>query len=272
MSRIGKVISSPRFNIVLFVVAALLLLGSIVGGTQAALSYYSDTYLARLAASDIGVTLTENGEKVAWRDYEGGNRWDERTYAQAAEGNEGTENNAALLSNLLAEGETFQVGKKYDEKLAVQNTGTINQYVRVSLLKYWEDEDGNKVNTVSPDLIELDLNTQRMADGRAWLKDDLSSTKERTVLYYNRPLSSGETTHDFCSAVSVNSAIATKVTQTEQKNEDGTTTITTKYDYNGLRFCLEANVYAVQQHNVRDAIHSAWGQNLSVTDGTLSLG
>ena len=267
MSRFGKVISSPRFNIALFVVAALLLLASVVGGPQAALSYYSDTYLARLAASDIGVTLVENDQKVAWRDYEGGNSWNERTWTR-----DGQENSAELLSNLLPQGETFQVGREYAENLAVQNTGTITQYVRVSLLKYWEDADGNKVNTVSPDLIRLGLNTERMADGSAWLLDEDSSTKERTVLYYNRPLASGETTHDFCKTVSVDGSIASKVTQTEQKNADGTTTITTTYDYNGLRFCLEANVYAVQEHNVVDAIHSAWGRNMTISDGTLSLG
>lgn len=266
MSRFGKVVSSPRFNIALFVVAAVLLLASVVGGTQAALSYYSDTYLARLAASDIGVTLVENDQKVAWRDYEGGNNWSERTWARGSQ-----ENNAELLSNLLAQDETFQVGKEYDEQLAVQNTGTITQYVRVSLLKYWEDADGNKVNTVSPDLIRLGLNTERMADGSAWLLDESSSTKERTVLYYNRPLDSGDVTHNFCNTVAVDGSIASKVTQTEQKNADGTT-ITTTYDYNGLRFCLEANVYAVQEHNVVDAIHSAWGRNMTISDGTLSLG
>lgn len=258
MSRLGKVISSPRLNIALFVVAAVLLLGSIVGGTQAALSYYSDTYLARLAASDIGVTLLENGQKVAWRDYEGGDRWDESR-------------DAKLLQNVTSGGEAFQVGREYDEKLAVQNTGTITQYVRVSMLKYWEDENGNKVTTVSPDLIKLGLDTTPKADGSAWLLDEGSSTTERTVLYYNRPLASGDTTHNFCNKVSVDGAIASKVTQTEQKNADGTTTITTTYDYDGLRFCVEANVFAVQQHNVLDAIHSAWGANLNINDDTLSL-
>ena len=47
--------------------------------------------------------------------------------------------------------------------------------------------------------------------------------------------------------------------------------ITTTYDYDGARFCLEATVDAVQEHNAEDAIWSAWGRRVTVHNGTLSL-
>jgi hypothetical protein len=64
--------------------------------------------------------------------------------------------------------------------------------------------------------------------------------------------------------------VGTKVTQSTT-TEDGYTTITTVYDYDGYRFNVEAKVDAVQEHNAEDAIWSAWGRQVSVTDGSLSL-
>ena len=49
------------------------------------------------------------------------------------------------------------------------------------------------------------------------------------------------------------------------------TTITTAYDYDGLQFCVEASVDAVQEHNAEDAILSAWGRKVSISNGSLSL-
>ena len=49
------------------------------------------------------------------------------------------------------------------------------------------------------------------------------------------------------------------------------TTITTTFDYDGVKFCVEARVDAVQDHNAEDAIWSAWGRRVQVKDGILSL-
>ena len=46
----------------LLVAAAVLLLASTVGSTQAALTYHSDNYIAQVNVSNIDVTLLENGE------------------------------------------------------------------------------------------------------------------------------------------------------------------------------------------------------------------
>ena len=50
------------------------------------------------------------------------------------------------------------------------------------------------------------------------------------------------------------------------------TTITTKFNYDGVQFNIDAQVDAVQTHNAVDAIKSAWGIDVEITEnGTLSL-
>ena len=56
--------------------AGLLLLGSTVGSTRAALTYYSENYSAQVDMSSIGVSLLENGETVSSRDYTSDGAWE----------------------------------------------------------------------------------------------------------------------------------------------------------------------------------------------------
>ena len=66
-------------------------------------------------------------------------------------------------------------------------------------------------------------------------------------------------------------SIAGRVRQTSVSS-GGYTTITTIYEYDGARFCVEAKVDAVQEHNAQDAIWSAWGRRVNIAeDGTLSF-
>ncbi len=245
----------PVISIALFAVAAALLLGSTIGSARAALTYYSQTYTSRVQMQNIGVTLLENGEKVSWRDYSdrSNGSWNEAT--------------GVLLENMLAEGEKFQIGKVYGEELAVSNTGSIDQYVRVNIYRYWTDADGKKLQELSPDLIDLNL----VNIGNGWVTDEQSTTAERTVLYYDRPVAPGAVTLPFSDQLKVENGITAKVTQTT-KTEGKYTTITTTYDYDGVRFWLEVEVNAVQTHNAADAIWSAWGRRATVgADGTLRL-
>ena len=260
MANMKRIITSPITTIVLFALAAVLLLFSTIGGARAALTYYSETYSTRVEMFDIGVTLVENGTKISWRDY-----------GSAADGT-WSENTGVLLNNLLADDEEILLGKEYPEVLAVTNSGTIDEYVRVSIYKYWIDENGDKIQTLSPSLIDLNL----VNLGTDWLLDESASTAERTVLYYNRVLPVGAPTADLSDTLKVDSAVATKVTQeTTQELRDGKTytVITTTYDYDGYQFQLEAEVDAVQTHSAAQAIWSAWGRrvNIDAASGTLSL-
>ena len=254
MEKIKRWITSPQATAAAFILAVVLLMFSSVGGARAALTYYSENYATRVQMDNIGVSLLENGRKISWRDYgrDSNGTWEENT--------------GALLEQMLAEGETLKIGKRYAEELAVSNSGTIGQYVRVSVYKYWLDKNGNKMRDLSPDLIRLNLANV----GSEWLVDESASTPERTVLYYSKMLGTGETSPVFADSLAIDDMIASKVTQTEEK-KGGYTKISTVYDYDGVQFCLEAKVDAVQEHNAEDAIWSAWGRRVSVTNGTLSL-
>lgn len=255
MKKIKKRLTSLNVTKVTFPLAVVLLICSTIGGARAALTYYSEPYFSRVQMYSIGVTLTENGSDVSWRNYNG---TEDGSRDEAVPGK--------LLSNLIPEGETLKIGASYTEELGVRNSGTINQYVRVSVHKYWMDEDGNKVQNVSPDLIDLHL----VNTGSDWIVDEAASTPERTVLYYNKLLPAGVSTALFADSLTIDSMVASKVTQ-ETSTQDGYTTITTTYDYDGLQFAVEAKVDAVQEHNAQDAVWSAWGKKVTISGGTLSL-
>ena len=252
--KIKKFITSPAGTMGAFALAVGLLASSSVGGARAALTYYSETYTSRVQMYDIGVTLLENDKEISWRNYD--SRKDNGSWL---------EEKGVLLENMVPEGEKFKIGVWYPEELKVMNSGTINQYVRVSLYKYWLEENGEKVQTLTPDLIDLELQTDN-----GWMIDEESSTDERTILYYNRVLETGETSPAFAGRLKIDQSVTAKVTQTTEKTANGSKIITT-YDYDGVQFCIEATVDAVQEHNVEDAVWSAWGRKVTVNDGILSL-
>ena len=238
----------------LLAAAAVLLATSTVGSTRAALTYYSDNYSAEVTVSSIGVSLLENGEKVSYRDY----THKDDAWSQAS---------GTLLSDMLAEGEELTLGKSYEEKISVANSGSIDSYVRVILTKSWQDADGVKDTTLSPDLIDLGI-----VEGNGWVVDESSSTAERTVLYYTDILEAGEETPALTDTIRIDPSIGTKVIQTVETDADGLKTITYVYEYDGYTFELEAEVDAVQTHNAADAIKSAWGVDVAVAaDGSISL-
>ena len=252
--RIRKLITSPAGTLGAFALAAGLLASSSIGGARAALTYYSETYTSRVQMYDIGVTLLENGQEVSWRNYD--SKRDNGSWQ---------EEKGALLEDMVPEGDSLRIGVWYPEELKVQNSGTINQYVRVSLYKYWLNGEGQKEQTLTPDLIDLELKTDN-----GWMIDEESSTEERTILYYSRVLQSGETSPAFSGRLRIDESVAKKVTQTTEETANGMKIIKS-YDYDGVKFCVEATVDAVQEHNAQDAIWSAWGRRVTVDNGMLSL-
>ena len=242
--------SFPKKPALVLTAAALLLVGSTVGSTRAALTYYSENYSAQMNMQSIGVSLLENDKVVSSRDYVSNNEW------------KGT-SQGTLLTNLLGKDETFTPGKKYNEAISVKNSGTIDTFVRVIITKSWQDEKGNKYTNLSPDLIELNFLTD---NGWQIAKDQ--STTERTVLYYTKAVAAGDSTPALSDTIRIKPSIAKDVT----KHVDGNT-ITYTYKYNGYTFHIDAEVDAVQTHNAKDAIKSAWGVDVNVSDDetTMSL-
>ena len=250
--------SFPKKPALVLTAAALLLVGSTVGSTRAALTYYSENYSAQMNMQSIGVSLLENDKVVSSRDYVSNNEWKGTS--------EGT-----LLTDLLGKDETFTPGKKYNEAISVKNSGTIDTFVRVIITKSWQDEKGNKNTNLSPDLIELNFLTDN-----GWQVAKAQSTRERTVLYYTKAVAAGDTTPALSDTLRINPSIASDVTkpvpESEKESEKGKT-ITYTYKYNGYTFHIDAEVDAVQTHNAKDAIKSAWGVDVNVSDDetTMSL-
>lgn len=242
--------SFPKVTVLLLAAAAVLLVGSGVGSARAALTYYSENYSVQMNMQSIGVSLLENDKVVSSRDYVSNNEWKGTS--------EGT-----LLTNLLGKDETFTPGKKYNEAISVKNSGTIDTFVRVIITKSWQDKEGKKNPKLSPDLIELNFLTD---NGWQIAKDQ--STTERTVLYYTKAVAAGDSTPALSDTIRIKPSIAKDVTKHVDDN-----TITYTYKYNGYTFHIDAEVDAVQTHNAKDAIKSAWGVDVNVSDDetTMSL-
>ncbi len=235
----------------LFSLSAVLLLLSTVGSTRAALTYYSADYAVQVEIKSIGVSLLENNRVVSYRNY------------------------AETGSNEFVEGQEKLIpGKMYDEKLSVQNTGAIDEYVRVVVTRSWQDADGKKATDLDPGLIGLSLDGQDLdefTEKNGWIKDTKAagSDHERIILYYSRPVASQAQTPAICDTLCLN---GTLLDEYETKPTEKPGVVTTTYKYNGYKFVLEAEVDAVQTHNAEDAIKSAWGVDVNIApDGTLSL-
>lgn len=243
MNKIRDFLGKPAVTAVLFLLAAVLLGTGTLGGTRAALNEYSEIYESQVSMTHIGVGILENGKAVSGEN--------------------------AMLKDFLNEtnGELV-VGRKYDEKLAVVNATDedgIDQFVRVTVRKYWVDENGNKEPALDSDWIKLGFVT-----GNGWTIDSKATTEERTVLYYGSVLHPGEATSLFMDSITIDNEIITKVTQTTTQ-ENGLTTITTTFDYDGVQFVLVASADAIQTHNAVDAAKSAWGVNVTATEDSISL-
>lgn len=249
MKKKRRFLASP---VLFLTAAAALLLFSTVGSTRAALTYYSENYEMNVEVSSIGVSLLENGNIVSNRNYT------ERGWVSGSVGEDG-EPRGTLLEGRFQGEEKLVPGKVYEEALSVQNSGEIDSYVRVILYRSWKDAGGNRDTELNPKFIDL---VGLGEAGSGWVIDESASTQERVVLYYQQPLAKGAQTSPLCTGLRIDPAVLRKV-----DGENGQVT----YVYNGYTFSLEAEVDAVQTHSAEDAIKSAWGVDVSVSeDGILT--
>lgn len=285
MKKFKKWLASPKATIILFVLSAALLLFTTVGAVLAALRYRSATYGARIEQDCIGVTLLEQSQgdtaatPVASRDH--AHRDDKKNPGDKWNGNE-----EGFLFGCGEGGDTKRFlgtdtsiipGKIYPEAISARNSGHIDEYVRMTIYRYWANPKGEKVfgtnqkgtstQGLSPALINLNLVNQDV-----WMLDTKASTEERMVFYYKDLLKVNADTKPLCDTIRIDPSIAEKATQKRIPDENGGTKIQTTYDYDGWQFCVEAQVDAVQNHNIVDAAKSAWGVDLTVNDsGQISL-
>ena len=235
----------------LFMIAVLFLMTGTIGGVRAAPQIFNPDYAyGGVELDQIGVSLIENGDvehPVSYRDYDG-------TSHKFVVGGDGI-----LLKNML-KGEKLKLGYAYPEALTVYNSGSIPEYVRVTIYKYWVDDDGTRFaaydkqgNELLNKLIKLNILT-----GNGWVHDTRSGsdTKERTVLYYQSVLESKKSTNAFTDTLTIDNSIIEYADRSETVSTDGKTI---SWVADGKTFQIEVEVDAVQNHNAAAAMKSAWG-------------
>ena len=223
----------------MLVLALVLLLTGFIGGTRAVLNRESAVYESRIATANIGVCLKEDGTAYASAKDSGVMKIGAKDLVAAAGDRE------------------FKIGKTYELPLSVSNTGNIDEYVRVTVYKYWVSPkgetsatgwfrgEGEKDRSLDPSLIRLSEEIP------GWVRDDEATTAERTVYYYDGKLTPDGGDIAFPETVTLDPAAVKEV----RIGENGKYV----YSYDGAAFVLEFQVDAVQTHNGDDARISAWG-------------
>lgn len=276
MKKIRAFSRSPMGTTLMFMVAVLLLMTGTIGGVRATPQIFNpDFAYGGVELDQIGITLVESvdGEwtNVSWRDY------DKDSESFVVNSNSSDPKMGVILQNLdnmIPAGEQFKIGYAYPDVLAVKNSGTIPEYVRVTIYKYWVAEDpetGEKTRfdvydsngeDILNKLIELNF-----PEGNGWVRDPdpTTNTAERTVLYYKYKVPSATTatdpddiyTNPFITTVRIKDEIldyGEKVYTNTDK-----TAWTWSWVADGLEFRIEAWADGVQDHNARAAMKSAWG-------------
>lgn len=236
-----RILRSPAVTGLLFLMALILLLFGSVGGTRAALNLESSIYESQMNTTSIGVSIREGSETLA--------------------SNNGPVSGVGVMKlsagdmAARAGDDVFKIGKTYNLPLSVYNSGNIEEYVRVTIYKYWVTPagtaektgwfsgSGTKDRTLKPELIVLEPDP-------GWTEDTEARTDERSVFYYSGPLASNSSVQ-FLNSVKVDSKIVDEI----QIGPDGKEF----YTYDGMGFVLEIQVDAVQTHNGNQARVSSWG-------------
>ena len=259
-----RLLRSPVMTGLMFVLATIMLFAGGIGSTQAALQYESSLYKTELRLKNIGVGLNESTKENGTDPKEITSRY----YGVEADG-KWTENFGNLIESMVTDAgdSEFKVGKVYPFYLTVTNKGQIDEYVRVTIYKYWIKSDeagdqakrgwvtgnGEKQFSLDPTLIKI-----IPAGSEKWELKDV--TDERMVFYYKDILKPGDTTPEaLTKGLQVMPGIVDMVTTSEVQGEGGTTIINYNFVYDGVKFVVEAQVDAVQSTHSAQSVPSAWG-------------
>lgn len=124
-------------------------------------------------------------------------------------------------------------GDEFAYPLQAQNSGDFDSYVRITLTKYWENQDG--IKEFAADAHQAVL---KNIDQKDWIVDASDENGEVVYAYYKYPLASGETTTTLMDAVLI-----------EDINNF----------YTDLRLKVDVEVDAIQKAAAQDAILAEWG-------------
>ena len=287
-----KKVPFSKRSIALLAATLILLIGGGITGTKASLTYFSEDYIADFKLDHIQVHLIENGKDTDRDVCEGKNDDDSvhGTYTgkKKVKGNllkhlgyEAplyTDDTAAYKLKEKTLGEV-EPGRTYKEEIKARNGQNIPQYLRLTVKKYWVNTDGAKDTRLDPELIKLGYSGKDYNAG-PWIRNEAESTPESETYYYNKILPKNADTELLFNELTIDKKIMKNLTKkpaetTETTTQDGKETVTVytySYDYNGYAFYIEADVQAIQTHNINDAISSLWGvDNVSAAGGKLTV-
>ena len=272
-------------TLALLAVTLLLIAGGSITGSKAALTYFSEDYIADFKLDHIQVHLIENSRDVC----EGKNGDDSvhgtYTGVKKVKGNLlnylgykadlYTEDTAAYqIKHTLGE---VEPGRTYKEEIKARNGQNIPQYLRLTVKKYWVDtKTGKKDTRLDPKLIKLSYSGNSYNAG-PWIRNKAESTPESETYYYSKILPKEEDTPPLFDELTIDASIVDEAnmtvdSKTTQSGNKKVTVYTYSYDYNGYAFYIEADVQAIQTHNINDAISSLWGvSNVSAANGKLTV-
>ena len=260
----------------LLLVAALLLIS--VGtftGVKAAPEIQSNLYRAHFYLNHLQVHLLENGKDVC--------------------GGKNNLNGDAKVSGVLAanlgyksdsELGSIEPGMIYDEVIEAENGPyergqETSEFVRMTIRKYWVVTENGKVvptqnaagktvpkktTDLSPDQIRLLYNGSEECNP-AWQEVEKERTYESRTYIYKNLLKGNTKTEPIFNQLQIDKSVADikEVRLDTEQSKDNRKVYTVLYQYDGYAFYIEAEVQAIQTHNVQDAIESQWGPYINGT-------
>ena len=138
--------------------------------------------------------------------------------------------------------------ERIDYPVKVKNTGDYPLYAKITVKKYWS-EDNKKYYNGNSSLITL-LNK----NGDDWIIDDETDTNNKEVVYFysRKPIEPNKTSSEFISQVAVSENVSVK---------DRT-----------LKLNVDCTVDAIQNIDVKNAMMAEWGLDVNISDdGILSI-
>lgn len=263
-------------SLALLVAAAMFLGAGTFAAAKTVFAIQSEYYRAHFYLNHLQVHLIENGKDVCKRAGHENN---------LDSGSKVTGELATSLGYKHQDGSSeklgsIEPGKLYQEEIAAQNGSDIDEFVRLTVRKYWmevrKDDEGNvitdengdpvlvKSSKLKPSRIHLYYNGKEGYNSSAWTLNKREQTAESSTYYYKTDLDPDDTSALLFDKVSIDKDIIDlgEVKESTETLSDGQTTKTIykySYQYDDCVFFIEADVQAIQTHNIDDAIKSQWG-------------
>ena len=150
---------------------------------------------------------------------------------------------------------------------SVENTGTVDSYIRLTLYTYWGDETGVNTDFVATDnqgesyqyVTQVEIPAEMLGDG--WVKAEGGllgqSVDGKQVFYYTKPLATGESTGTLLKGVKLPDSL-----DNQYQNKQ----ITLRAEADGVQF-IGADYNEVNA----DGILSSWGVKATLnSDGSIA--